>query len=743
MPSGNVNQIPGSVTGPVVQAGAIHINAPLTSPTVVVETMRPGIPRVPELFVARSKEIDELLGALAPAGTGVLTAVEGMGGVGKTALARQVAGIAVDRGWFAVACVVDFRGYEPDEDAWVRPEHAAAPLLRILAGAELPVTAAEQLAVYQQILDTEQRVLLVFDNVCTGAQVRGLIPTHPAHRVLVTTRDTVHLPGTPRRITLDALASDDAIQLLDGIVTRAGDAEESRQLVSACGGLPLAVEIAAALLVEDPDLAPAELTTELRTSPAPLESLRYGERTVTAVLEVSWNRLRARHPDAAQLLRLLPLNPGPDLSTAAAAALAGVEETRVRPWLRALRQAHLLQHSGGRWRMHDLVRHYGRTLSPSEPDATNRLLGHYLHTATAADEHLKTVPGHASKTTFPDHHEAAAWLDAERANLIAAVALAVQTGEYLTAFDLAESIGCYLFTRGYSAELVANYRYSATAARHLSLLQQVGALTRLAFALQRTGQFEEAIKLHRQNIRALRETGHRREHGMVFIHLGRTQTKAGLFTEALATYRRALRILQEHGDPHDESEVLRDLAGVLREMDQLAQAEPLYLRSLRIARDLGDRAGETATLKDLALVLYQTGRYEEAITACQQALDFLTETENDLGQALILTELGLALRDAGRVAEAVRTFRRAVKILRGLPAPNALASALFNLGITLDIIGLPDRAVDPLREAANLYIEAGDHRSARLAWAALGHVLTAIGRFGEAFAAHQQASHAT
>ena len=40
-----------------------------------------------------------------------------------------------------------------------------------------------------------QRVLLVLDNVCTGDQVRGLLPGHPAHRAVVTTRDTVSLPN--------------------------------------------------------------------------------------------------------------------------------------------------------------------------------------------------------------------------------------------------------------------------------------------------------------------------------------------------------------------------------------------------------------------------------------------------------------------------------------------------------------------------------------------------------------------
>ena len=118
-----------------------------------------------------------------------------------------------------------------------------------------------------------------------------------------------------------------------------------------CGGLPLALQITAALLVADPALTAAELADELADEVRRLEALRYDDGSgvsapsVAAAFELSYRQLDA---DAARLFRLLPVDPGPDVSTAAAAALAGWPAEQARAAIGRLARAHLVEPGGVR-----------------------------------------------------------------------------------------------------------------------------------------------------------------------------------------------------------------------------------------------------------------------------------------------------------------------------------------------------------------------------------------------------------
>jgi hypothetical protein len=102
--------------------------------------------------------------------------------------------------------------------------------------------------------------------------------------------------------------------------------------------------------------------------------------------------------------------------------------------LSGLARAHLAETAtGGRWRMHDLVRLYAGQLSDEHADADGReqardqLLGYYLDTADAADDHLWELPGTPVPGRFSGREDALAWLDGERASLVAAVSMAAAT----------------------------------------------------------------------------------------------------------------------------------------------------------------------------------------------------------------------------------------------------------------------------------------------------------------------------
>jgi hypothetical protein len=191
-----------------------------------------------------------------------------------------------------------------------------------------------------ELAQISEPVLVIADNASSEAQVRSLLPGTGPHKVLVTSRHI--LAGlNARLIDVTILEEEAAIGLLDAALQtgRPGDDRitdgpaAAGRLAHECGGLPLALQITAALLKADPALTTSELAQELAAESDRLERLQYddgsgpGVASVKAAFELSYHRLEQI---PARVFRLLPINPGPYVSTATAAALADLPVIEVR-----------------------------------------------------------------------------------------------------------------------------------------------------------------------------------------------------------------------------------------------------------------------------------------------------------------------------------------------------------------------------------------------------------------------------
>ncbi|MGY0230660.1 hypothetical protein [Longispora urticae] len=126
--------------------------------------------------------------------------------------------------------MVDLHGYDPERR--VEAAGVFGPALRVLGvgGADIPPDAGGQGTVYHQLLDAlgvrGRPVLLVLDNASSAGQVEDLLPRHPAHRVLVTSRHTLGtLPGVPLDPGVDDEARAHRYHLLGDLL----DAEARRR----------------------------------------------------------------------------------------------------------------------------------------------------------------------------------------------------------------------------------------------------------------------------------------------------------------------------------------------------------------------------------------------------------------------------------------------------------------------------------------------------------------------------------
>src|SRR6202035_2222332 len=209
----------------------------------------------------------------------------------------------------------------------------------------LPADVEGLAALYRSVL-AGRRMLVLLDNAADVAQVRPLLPASPECLVIVTSRRE-----------LSALAAREGALLVQLDVLSAAEANElliARLGAARAAAAPGAVTEARA--AASPRLPLAALAAELTELGGRLDALDVGDpaANVRTVLSLSYRHL----PEAAaRMFRLLGLHPGPDISAAAAASLAGVSSSQARVALRDLVRASLLNETvPGRYAFHDLLR---------------------------------------------------------------------------------------------------------------------------------------------------------------------------------------------------------------------------------------------------------------------------------------------------------------------------------------------------------------------------------------------------
>ena len=439
--SGSGGGSPPARPGPMASAAGV-VPFQLPADTVRFTGRADYLARLLDLRPDRSGRSD---GSAASAGsdgsngpaTVVVTAVEGMAGIGKTALAVRAAHRMADRFPDGVL-FTDLRGFTPQAEP-TAPEHALDHLLRGLGvpGPQIPPDLDTRIGLYRSVLARRQ-VLVLLDNVADETQLAPLLPTTPSCRTIVTSRR--HLAGLDdaTHLVLPVLDPAEAADLFRGLTgdrAKPADQPTIERIVALCGQLPLAIRIAAARLRLAPAGNPATACDELADAMATgsgLDWLSDGHRAVGAALAVSYRHLNANQQHA---FRLAALHPGRCIEPYAMAALADATVDRARDLLEELHAASLIdQPAHRRYTLHDLVAAYASTLAAglAEPDrqaAVDRVLDHYAAASSRAmnlaypweaDHRPRPPATHTPAPGLTDEHEAHAWLDAETDSMLAA-----------------------------------------------------------------------------------------------------------------------------------------------------------------------------------------------------------------------------------------------------------------------------------------------------------------------------------
>jgi DNA-binding SARP family transcriptional activator len=725
-------------------AGGRHPAAAAVAPTVLRQ-----LPGTVQHFVGRTAELATLTGLLhrsgprAP-GMVMISAIDGMPGVGKTTLAVQAGHMVADR-FPDRQLFVDLHGHTPGQ----QPAHPADVLAGLLAadGVDpryLPAGLERRAAMWRDRM-AGQRVLLILDNAASTAQITPLLPGTSSCLVLVTSRRFLGDLDAAAEVLLDVPPSADARAMFTGLAPRAaGEPAEVAELVAWCGNLPLAIVLLARLFTRHQSWTMTDLIAETR---ARLLTVTAENHTVAAAFELSYQDLR---PGPQRLFRYLGLHPGDAIDAYAAAALAGLPASEAADHLDALHARRLLEEPvPRRYRMHSLIRQYSRSLAAQAvgqeageyQQATGRLLDYYQHTAEAADVHLArhARPPTAVPTpppaapSLPGRIQAQAWMTIERENLTSCIAYAVAHDDHARLVGLTAAIASHLRSDGPWPLAVTLHTAAAAAAQSLGdQVGQANALLNLSDVLQLTGDHPGAVRLLEQARDIYRGTGSRLGEANAVFYLGDAGRLAGDFPGATGLLEQALDIYHDIGDRLGEGNALRNL-GTVREMTgDYPGAAGLLKRALEIFRGTGYRLGEADALLYLGAIQQETSDYPGATGVLEQARSISASIGYRLGEANALLYLGAVRQETGDNPGATSLLEQAGAIYRDVGSQLGEANALLYLGAIRQETGDSLGAISLLEQARDIYRGISSRLGEANALCRMGAVKQATGDFSAA-----------
>lgn len=636
-------------------------------------------PSLGALFKGRDRILDRLRASLARSGDGRATAIvgqalQGSGGQGKTRLAVEYAWRHLDD-----YSAIFFVGAATKQDLRRNLARLTDPFALGLPAHTSPEEEV-RLSALRRWLDANKGWLLILDGVDTAevsSEAEELLSRHRGGRVLLTSR-LAKWGGRVTVLDLDVLPADDAARFLlertePGRQKLATDAADAAVLARELGGLPLALDLAAACIAQR-RLSLADYLRDWRANVPAVRrwhdaSVMKFTRGVAVACLTSLTRVGSGEVALLQLLSWLAPEPLPLFALENDAALKIWREAeglvrKDKGWWRRLFVAakpepapagedlrgalqKLADYELLRWDVegqaasaHRVIQEIWRNRVPeAKQNAWLRMSLRLLDAATSVES---------------DDERILARNEALQPHLTMAVTLAEQAGIAEPTDSLMSDLGYLLSGKGLNAEAEPLYRRS--------------------------------IELGERNLGPDHATV-----GMRLNNLAALLADIDRLKEAESMYRRALEIdIRILGPDHTEVATgLNNLAELLRQSNRPSEAEPLYLRALEITeRNLGpDHPKVAIRLNNLALLFEQTDRLEEAAPLWRRSLAI---NERNLGPdhptvARDLNNLGLALKHINLFAEAEPHYRRSLELTESILGPDHpnVAICLKNLAILL------------------------------------------------------------
>ena len=357
-----------------------------------------------------------------------------------------------------------------------------------------------------------------------------------------------------------------------------------------------------------------------------------------------------------------------------------------------LARAHLIsEHAPGRYGFHDLLRAYAaeqargteQRARPARPPSAGCSTTTCTPPPTPPCCSTRTRPdrpGPARPGAVPeqpaDHRQALAWFEAEHQVLLAAVALAAESGFDAHAWQLAWAMAPFLQTRGHWHDWAATQRTALAAATRLGDPPAQAVSSRLlAAACAELGDYDQAARHLAAQPHAVPAARQPPRRGQDPPYLGRLAEHQGRYAEALGHGEQALRLYQAIGDKAGEAAALNNVGWYHALLGDYQQARAFCRQALALYAETGhhNAEGNAGTAWATPSTIWATSAKPPPATSARSASPGNSATAATEADAL--THLGDTRHAAGELARAREAWQQALAIYEDMRNPDSRPGA--------------------------------------------------------------------
>jgi tetratricopeptide (TPR) repeat protein len=660
-------------------------------------------------------------------------AVYGLPGVGKSSLAIELAHDPQVLAHFIDGVLWVGLGRQPDIPALL---NSWAAVLGLSADA----VKFSDLAASARVLHAAigiKNMLLIIDDAWEIEHALAFRLGGPNCATLMTTRLGTVATDFAGEGVFHLRELDDAqgLNLLSQVAPQAvsADPEMTHSLVSAVGGLPLALVLmgrhlrklgqtvqARRLREAVTQLHQADARLQLAQPQSPLEQRTdlpaAWSLSLQTIIGISDSALTLEARQSLRALALFPPKPN-TFSETAALAVSGASLDE----LDALTDGGLMEGlPPDRYTLHQTISDFAR-LQGADAQASQRYIAYFAKFVTEKADDYQT-------------------LDAELDNLLAALEMSEDCAQFGDFLQICHGLHLFLMNRGFYQLDEKQLQRAVSHARQLGDTAALAfLLSRLGLVKSRLGKYAEAQEILNEGMSLAQQLNDEAIEAECLQNLANLSYYAGEYQKAEEGLNQALRLFRKIGDLNGEARALNSLGLSAYEQGIYSNAVAYLEQSLQVNRQVGNTENEALTLSNLGLLLADQGNYGQAVDYHQQALKISHERKCVRLEGAILDNLSFALAQLGQLSEAKACSERALQIFRQIGNQQGIATVLSFLGSFLQTLGDADAALEHCKQSLELARSLKERYTQGVALTVMGNALADLHRPAEAADSYQQA----
>jgi len=235
-------------------------------------------------------------------------------------------------------------------------------------------------------------------------------------------------------------------------------------------------------------------------------------------------------------------------------------------------------------------------------------------------------------------------------------------------------------------------------------------LGNIGMAFQALGDARKAIEYYEKALKIAQEIGNKEAEGMWLGNFGNAYRDLSDAGKAIGYYEKALKIAQEIEDRQAEGTWLGSLGNAYRDLSNARKALEYYEKALKIAQEIGDRRNEGAWLGDIGMAFQALGDVRKANEYYEKALKIAQEIGDRRNEGMWLGNFGNAYRDLSDARKAIGYYEKALKIAQEIGDRQAEGSWLGSLGYIYRNLGDVRKAIEYYEKALKIAQEIGNRR---------------------------------